>query len=191
MTLVEMCRFKLRSQEPTSAHVYGQRWRLGVFVCVGRRTGQYMVYSDDQVRLERTVVRVPDADKWCKESLSAVRCTPWDLHVPRETEIIFKEKMDRGEGNFMEKTTIARQPYISAVLARDWLRKQFYEKMRSLCSTISRTLQRMDYLHDLLKACSLLGSVLACCGVVTLDILHNDRLPCPTWWRTVVSSNYI
>ena len=73
-----------------------------------------MVYSDDQVQLARTVVRVPEADKWCKESLSAVRCTPWDMHVPRETEIILKEKIDKGEGNFEEKITIARQPYIRA-----------------------------------------------------------------------------
>ena len=75
-----------------------------------------MIYSDDQVRLARTVVRVPGTDKWCKESLSAVRCTPWDLHEPQETEIIFKEKIDKGEGKFEEKVPviIARQPYIRA-----------------------------------------------------------------------------
>ena len=94
-------------------HVDGRRWHSGVFVGVDRRTGQYVIYSDDQ-RLARTVVRVPEADKWCKESLSAVRCTPWDLHVPREKEIIFKEKIDKGEGNFEEKVIIARQPYIRA-----------------------------------------------------------------------------
>ena len=73
-----------------------------------------MIYSDDQVRLARTVVRVPEADKWCKESLVGVRCTPWDLHVPRETEIIFKEKIDKGHGDFEEEVIISRQPYIRA-----------------------------------------------------------------------------
>ena len=68
MTFGEVCRFKVRSQEPTSTHPDGRRWHSGVFVGTDRRTGQYMIYSDDQVRLARTVVRVPEADKWCKES---------------------------------------------------------------------------------------------------------------------------
>ena len=104
MTFGEVCRFKVRSQEPTSNHADGRRWHSGVFVGIDRRTSQYMVYSDDQVRLARTVVRVPEADKWCKESVAGVRCTPWDLHVPRETEIIFKEKIDKGHGDFEEQS---------------------------------------------------------------------------------------
>ena len=63
MTFSEICRFKPRSQETISTHVDGQRWHSGVFVGIDRRTGHYMVYSDDQVRLARTVVRVPEADK--------------------------------------------------------------------------------------------------------------------------------
>ena len=94
MTVREMCKFKVRSQEPASVHLDGRRWHSGVFVGVDRRTGQYIIYSDDQVRLARTVVRVPEADKWCKESLSGVRCTPWDLHVLRETEMMCKERID-------------------------------------------------------------------------------------------------
>ncbi len=73
-----------------------------------------MMYSDDQVRLARTVVRVPEADNWCKESMAGVRCTPWDLHAPRESEIIFKEKIDKGHGDFEEKVIISKQPYIRA-----------------------------------------------------------------------------
>ena len=109
MTFGEVCRFKVRSQEPTSTHPDGHRWHSGVFVGIDRRTGQYMIYSDGKVRLARTVVRVPEADKWCKESLAGVRCTPWDLHVPRETEIIFKEKIDKGHGDFDDKVIISRQ----------------------------------------------------------------------------------
>ena len=62
----------------------------------------------------RPVVRMPEADKWCKESLAAVKCTPWGVQVPREREIIFKEKIDKWEGKFEEKIIIARQPYIRA-----------------------------------------------------------------------------
>ena len=93
-------------------HPDGRRWHSGVFVGIDRRTGQYKIYSDDQVRLARTVVRVPEVDKWCKDSLSGVRITPWDLHVPRETEIIFTENFDKGHGNFEEKVILARQPCI-------------------------------------------------------------------------------
>ena len=100
-----VCRFNVRSQEPTSVHPDGRRWHRG---------GQYMIYSDDRFRLPRTVVRVPGVDKWCKESLAGVRCTRWDLHVPPETEIIFKEKIDKGRGDFEEKVILARQPYICA-----------------------------------------------------------------------------
>ena len=95
-------------------HVDGQRWHSGVFVGVDRRPGQYMIYSNDQVQLARSVGRVPEVDKWCKESLSGVGCTPWDLREPWETEIIFKEKIDKGEGNFQEKAIIARHPYVRA-----------------------------------------------------------------------------
>ena len=95
-------------------HPDGRRCHSGVFVGIDRRTGQYMIYSDDKVRLARTVVRVPEADKWIKESLAGVRCTPWDLHAPRETEIIFTEKIVKGHGVFEEKVILARQPYIRA-----------------------------------------------------------------------------
>ena len=63
MTFGEVCRFKVRSQQPTSVHPDGRRWHSGVFVGIDRRTGQYMIYSDDQVRLAMTVVRVPEVDK--------------------------------------------------------------------------------------------------------------------------------
>ena len=43
-----------------------------------------------------------------------MRCTPWDLHVLRETEIIVKEKIDKGEGEFEEDIITARQQYIRA-----------------------------------------------------------------------------
>ena len=69
-----------------------------------------MIYSVDQVRLPRTVVMIPEADKWCNESLSVVRCTPWDLHVLWETEIVFKEKINKGHCNCEEKVILARQP---------------------------------------------------------------------------------
>ena len=114
MSVCGRCRFERRSQEQRATQADGQGWHSGLYVGIDRRTERDMVYSDDEVRVARTVVRVAEADKWCKESLSAVRCTPWDIHVPREAGIIFKEKIDKGEGSFEEKIISARQPYIRA-----------------------------------------------------------------------------
>ena len=94
LTFGEVCRFKNRSQEPVTRAQDGQRWPAGVFVGVDQRTGQYMIFSDGEVRLARTVVRVPEVEKFDKEALTNVQATPWDLHQPREAEIIFKEKAD-------------------------------------------------------------------------------------------------
>ena len=53
-----------------------------------------MIYSDDSIKLARTVVRVPTLQKWDRESLSAVKATPHSLHVPKEMEVVFKDKVD-------------------------------------------------------------------------------------------------
>ena len=107
----EVCRFKNRSQEPISSVNGGSRFHTGIFVGIDQRTGQYMLYSDDSIKLARTVVRVPNAEKWNRESLSAVRATPLSLHVPKDMEVVFKEKVDI-EVAPAEVPTIARQIYL-------------------------------------------------------------------------------
>ena len=107
----ECCSFKVRSQEPVAA-VDNRRFHQGIFVGVDRRTGQYMLFSDGEVRLARTVVRVPEADKWNKDKLAAVNVTPLDMHRPREPEVVFKEKAEVEQQQFGEKTQLARQVYL-------------------------------------------------------------------------------
>ena len=51
-----------------------------------------MILSDNGIKLARTVVRVPELEKWDKSALAGVRSTPHDLHAPQETELIFIEK---------------------------------------------------------------------------------------------------
>ena len=91
MSFGEVCRFKVRSQEPLTNTSDGKRYHSGVFVGVDRRTGQYMVYSEDELKLARTVTRVPENEKWNKVMLSGVRCTPYDLHVLKDVEVVFKD----------------------------------------------------------------------------------------------------
>ena len=81
LTFGEYCSFKNRNQEPSSS-TDGRRFHQGIFIGVDRRTGQYMLYSNDEVRLARTVVRAPENDKWDKDKLAAVRVTPFSMFQP-------------------------------------------------------------------------------------------------------------
>ena len=53
-----------------------------------------MIYSDYSIKLARTVVRVPTLEKRDRELLSAVKATPHSLHVPKEMEVVVKDKVD-------------------------------------------------------------------------------------------------
>ena len=97
----EVCSFKVRSQEPLGS-VDNRRFHQGIFIGVDRRTGQYMLYSDDEVRLARTVVRVPEKEKWDKDRIAAVKVTPLSMHAPREAEVVFKDKADTQQRNFVD-----------------------------------------------------------------------------------------
>ena len=90
----------------------GRRFHLGVFVGVDRRTGQYMLLDGETVRLARTIMRMPTADKWNKEALAKVSSTPYDLHAPKDVEVTFRERVEPQGENFKPKVTLARQVYI-------------------------------------------------------------------------------
>ena len=64
----------------------------GIFIGIDRRTGQYMLHDGTEVKLARTVMRVLSAEKWNKDALVRVGCTPYDLHRPRKPEVVFQEK---------------------------------------------------------------------------------------------------
>ena len=91
LTFGEVCRFKNRSHEPASS---GQVWHEGVFVGIDQRTGQYMIFSENSVKLARIVVRVPKIEKFSKEALAEVRATPLALHEAKKPEVVFKEKAE-------------------------------------------------------------------------------------------------
>ena len=76
MTVGEVCQFKNRSNEPLGSNADGRRFHEGVFIGIDRRFWQYMVYSGDDVKLARTVVRVPESEKRNKDLLVPVKLTP-------------------------------------------------------------------------------------------------------------------
>ena len=76
MAFGESCRFKVRRQEPASNTSDGRRFHLGVFVGIDRRTGQYMLHDGEGLKLVRTVMSMPMADKWSIDALSSIASTP-------------------------------------------------------------------------------------------------------------------
>ena len=92
MAFGEGCRFKNRSREPIGGIADERRFHAGIFVGVDRRTGQYTLHDGDSIKLARTVVRKPGADKRNKEAMAKIGRTPYDLHQPPKPEVIFREK---------------------------------------------------------------------------------------------------
>ena len=91
-----------------------RRFSEGIFLGIDRRTGQYMLYANDEVKFARTIVRVPEREKWSKELLSAVKLTPRSLHQPRDSEIVFREKVDEEGKLFDDRVVVARQLQLRA-----------------------------------------------------------------------------
>ena len=94
LTFGEQCRCKMQSQEPFSQTGDGRRFHVGTYADVDRRTGQYMVHGGDGIFYARTILRLPEPNKWDKDELAKIRATPWSLHAPKYTEIVSKDKKD-------------------------------------------------------------------------------------------------
>ena len=71
-----------------------------------------MLHDGNSIKLARTVLRMPRAEKWNKEAMSKIGCTPYDLHQPREPEVTFREKKEEAHEEPMRKVVMARQVYI-------------------------------------------------------------------------------
>ena len=112
MAFGEACRFKNRSHEPIGGIADGRRFHAGIFVGVDRRTGQYMLHKGRTIKLARTVLRMPGAEKWNKEATSKICCTPYDLHQPREPEVTFRERTEDVHEEPPRKVVMVRQVYI-------------------------------------------------------------------------------
>ena len=114
LTCGEQGRCKMRSQEPFSASGDGRRFHVGTYVGVDRRTGQYMIHVGDGIQYARTVMRLPEPNKWEEDRLADIRATPWSLHVPKDPEVIFRDKKDADPTTAVDKLVISRQLYLKA-----------------------------------------------------------------------------
>ena len=89
----------------------GRRFHAGIFIGIDRRTGQYIFHNGSEVKFARTIMRMFGTEKWDKEALVKIGCTPYDMHQPRELEVIFREKNDETIANPKELISMARQVY--------------------------------------------------------------------------------
>ena len=71
-----------------------------------------MLHDGTEVKLARTIMRMPGAEKWNRDALVKVGCTLYDLHQPREPEVVFREKIDEKAENPKELISMARQVFI-------------------------------------------------------------------------------
>ena len=74
-----------------------------------------MIFSENGVKLTRTVVRVPEGDKSSKEALAEVRATPWALHEAKKPEVVCSEKAEADREEFAVKANLARQVYLKVL----------------------------------------------------------------------------
>ena len=73
-----------------------------------------MIHGQDGIKHARTMLRVPDGEKWQGEELQKINVTPQTFHQPREAEVIFKDKVGPVEEELKPKPILSRQVYIKA-----------------------------------------------------------------------------
>ena len=72
----EMCSYKVRAHEPLPSSGDGRRWHVGAFIGVDRRTGQYVIHNGGEVKYARTILRMPEANKFDRTELAKIAVTP-------------------------------------------------------------------------------------------------------------------
>ena len=55
---------------------------------------------------------MPKSIEWDKDELAKIRATPWSLHVPKETEVVCKDKKEIEKLDTQGSFVIARQSYL-------------------------------------------------------------------------------
>ncbi len=100
----------------TDSHKNGlaAKWHDGIFLGIRDSSNEYWVGTGRGVTKVKSIHRRPEAEKWNKELLAAVNITPRSLHQPRETEVIFKDKVEAEGKEFADGTILSRQVYLRA-----------------------------------------------------------------------------
>ena len=87
----EYCRHKLNKQDLKDAGTMAAKWDRGVFLGICRMTGRYLVWNGETVAAARTVMRLPDVQKWDMKKIADVTQRPWQLHEKKEPAVVFRD----------------------------------------------------------------------------------------------------
>ena len=106
----ECCNYKFNSKAPVGE---SERWNLGIYVGRDKLNGQHILFNPvtSDICKARTIMRLPNAQKWCKDSVAKVTKTPFQLHVDLGPEVIFREKKVEDEAVAAKEPTIVRRVY--------------------------------------------------------------------------------
>ena len=89
----EVTRYKCRAQEGSIGNSQF-KWGIGVWLGIDGRTGQHILFDASQggIQYARTLMRMPDAQKFDLDKIASVTATPWSIHETAQQEGVFAEK---------------------------------------------------------------------------------------------------
>ena len=84
----ERCNYKFNSKVPVGE---SDRWDLGIYIGRDKLNGQHVLFNParSEVCRARTIMRLPNAQKWCRDSVAKVSATPFSIHVDQGPDVIF------------------------------------------------------------------------------------------------------
>ena len=65
-----------------------------------------MIHDGGEVKHARTILIMPEANKFDRAVLVKIAVTPWDLHVPHDDEVVFKEKKEVVDDGLQDKAVL-------------------------------------------------------------------------------------
>ena len=84
MEFAELCRYRLDPKDMMSNGTLASRWGTGIFLGMCRTTGRYQLWTNDGVIASRSVLRMPEIQKWDQERVATVAIRPFQLHTPAD-----------------------------------------------------------------------------------------------------------
>ena len=111
----EFCRYRCRAQEPVHG---GHKWSAAIYLGRERHQDQHVPYDDklEKAVFARTVMRVPNAEKWRADAVAAVSALPWSLHEPLKPDVVFQDPAARPDQVPADHVPAARRVYLKPEL---------------------------------------------------------------------------
>jgi hypothetical protein len=130
----ELCMYKVPSGGPEVRNRGNceDRHLKGTFLGIDRVTSEYILATEQGVAKSRSLMRLPFDQRWREDHLSTIVATPWQRHIPRETEAFFPERCAQEAPPREEVVTVRRFKITAPLLEQhglsegcpqcDWIR---------------------------------------------------------------------